>query len=189
MYEIEVTHPGLNKYRHIRGTDKYVVEQKARAQKAIWEEMWQKKRAAEEIKSKKEKLLQDRESKKQNAIERTAEAIEVIESLQKTLHFTLDIDDTIDWERLKDKSEFKIPKPNKPNLNKIPREPLKTDQQFIPSINIFDKIFSLRKEKRIKAAEQKFINAHKNFVGIKNKVEKENADLVTDYNDKVKQWE
>ena len=43
IWEIEVTHPGLNKYRHIRGTDKYVVEQKAYAQKAIWDEIWQKK--------------------------------------------------------------------------------------------------------------------------------------------------
>lgn len=189
MYQIEITHSGLNKYRHIRGTDKYIVEQKARAQKDIWDEMWEKKCAAEEKKRKKGKLLQDRESKKQNAIERTTEAIEVVESLQKTLYITLDIDDTIDWENLKDKSEFNIPKPTKPKLKKIPREPFKTDPQFIPSINIFDKIFSSRKEKKKKTTELKFINAHKSFIEIKNKVEKENADLVTDYNNKVKQRE
>lgn len=189
MYEIEVRHSGLNKYRHIRGTDRYVVEQKAQAQKAIWEEMWQKKIAAEKKKHEKEKLLKDHESKKQSAIEQTAEALKTIESLQSILHYTLDIDDTINWESLIDKSEFKKLKPNKPNLKKIPNEPLKTDPKFIPSFNIFDKIFPSRKEKKIEISEQKFINAHKSYIGIKNKIEKENADLIADYNNKVKQWE
>ena len=46
MWEIEVRHAGLNKYRHIRGSDRYVVEQKAAAQKLAWDEMWQKKQTA-----------------------------------------------------------------------------------------------------------------------------------------------
>ena len=189
MYEIEITHPGLNKYRNIRGTDKYVVERKAQAQKAIWDEMWQKKCTAEEKKHKKEKLLHDIKSKKKNEIDRTNAAIEVIESLQNTLHFTLDIDDTIDWESLKDKSEYNIPKPKKTDLKKIPKEPLKTDLQFIPSINFLDKIFSSRKEKKIKTAEQKFLNSYKSFIEIKNEVEKENADLLINYKNEVNLWE
>ena len=31
MWEIEIRHNGLNKYRHIRGSDKYIVQQKAAA--------------------------------------------------------------------------------------------------------------------------------------------------------------
>ena len=46
MWEIEVRHDGLNKYRHIRGSDRYVVEQKAAAQKLAWDEMWEKKQVA-----------------------------------------------------------------------------------------------------------------------------------------------
>ena len=47
MWEIEVRHSGLNKYRHIRGSDRSVVEQKARAQEQAWNEMWEKKSAAD----------------------------------------------------------------------------------------------------------------------------------------------
>ena len=43
IWEIEVRHEGLSKYRHIRVSDSYVVEKKAEAQKFVWEEMWQKK--------------------------------------------------------------------------------------------------------------------------------------------------
>ncbi len=42
MWEIEVRHEGLNKYRHIKGTDKYIVRQKANAQQLVWDEMWEK---------------------------------------------------------------------------------------------------------------------------------------------------
>ena len=39
VWEVEVRHDGLHKYRHIRGIDKYVVEQKAAAQLRTWNEM------------------------------------------------------------------------------------------------------------------------------------------------------
>lgn len=47
MYEIEIRHRGLNKYRHIKGSDKYIVEQKAHMQQLAWDEMWEKKLLAE----------------------------------------------------------------------------------------------------------------------------------------------
>ncbi len=43
MWKIEVRHEGLNKYRHIRGSSRYVVEQKAAVQVQAWEQMWEKK--------------------------------------------------------------------------------------------------------------------------------------------------
>ena len=54
MYEIEIRHRGLNKYRHIKGSDKYIVEQKARVQQQVWDEMWEKKLLAEDKRAKKE---------------------------------------------------------------------------------------------------------------------------------------
>ena len=44
MWEIEIRHEGLNKYRHIRGSDKYAVGQKAVAQQLAWDEMWERKK-------------------------------------------------------------------------------------------------------------------------------------------------
>jgi restriction system protein len=43
MFEIEVKHSGLNKYRNIRGSDRYVVEQKARMLNAQWNDEWERK--------------------------------------------------------------------------------------------------------------------------------------------------
>lgn len=42
-FRAEVKHDGLHKYRVIQGYDEYEVEQRATAQCAIWDEMWQKK--------------------------------------------------------------------------------------------------------------------------------------------------
>ena len=42
MWEIEVRHDGLGKYRHIRGSDKSVVEQKAAYQRLQWDMQWEK---------------------------------------------------------------------------------------------------------------------------------------------------
>lgn len=47
IWSIEVRHDGLGKYRHIRGSDKYVVEQKALSQKLQWDEQWQRKLEAD----------------------------------------------------------------------------------------------------------------------------------------------
>ena len=64
VYEIELRHGGLNKYRHIRGRDRYVVEEKARAQEATWEEQWSKKQEVEARKAAREEAAEETEEKK-----------------------------------------------------------------------------------------------------------------------------
>ena len=41
-YSIDISHEGLHAYRRITGRDKYVVEAKAAAQRAVWDEKWAK---------------------------------------------------------------------------------------------------------------------------------------------------
>ena len=53
-WEIEVSHAGLGKYRHIRGSDKNVVEQKANYQEHQWNEQWQRKLEADSRRQEKE---------------------------------------------------------------------------------------------------------------------------------------
>jgi len=48
VWQIEVRHEGLKKYRLVSGTDRYVVEQKAAAQRAAWDEMWRKRLESEQ---------------------------------------------------------------------------------------------------------------------------------------------
>ena len=100
MWQIEVRHEGLNKYRHIRGSDKYVVEQKANAQKLAWDEMWEKKQAAEQKKMERDAVIRSKEEKKILAITKTKEAQQAISELETLLQHTLEVDDTIDWDNL-----------------------------------------------------------------------------------------
>ena len=65
MWEIEVRHEGLNKYRHIKGTDRHIVKQKAAAQKQAWDEMWEKKQAAEQKRKEREAAIRSKEEKKE----------------------------------------------------------------------------------------------------------------------------
>ena len=113
MYEIEVQHDGLNKYRHIRGSDPHVVEQKAEAQARVWDEMWEKRQAAEHKKRQREANAQEKEQKKRLAIEKTREAQEDIDQLHRILLHTLNIDDTVDWDSLLDTSAFPESRPAK----------------------------------------------------------------------------
>ena len=106
MWEITLQHEGLKKHRVIKGQDKTVVEEKARLQEEVWEEQWEKKLDVEARKQGRENKARDREEKKQLGLERTQEAQLALESLEQTLAHTFDIDDTIEWDSLRDKRGF-----------------------------------------------------------------------------------
>lgn len=147
-WEIEVRHDGLNKYRHIKGTDKHVVKQKAAAQLRAWDEMWEKKQEAEQRKLEKEKAIRSKEQKKELAITKTNEAEEALRELENTLLHTLDIDDAIDWDSLLNKNPFSKKKPK----NDVAL-PDKSDNAYQPKLNIFDHIIPPLKRKKEKIAQ------------------------------------
>ena len=165
MYETEVKHDDLHKYRIIRGSDPYVVEQKAKAQQATWDGMWQKKLAAEKKRQERELERADRERKKQIALERTEQAQKAIRDIENTLHHTLSIDDTIDWESLKDFSKFNEPKPEKPELTQMPAEPpAPKEGDYKPPLGLICKIVPKlreKKEQQYKEIYQKVLKQYK----------------------------
>lgn len=69
MWEIEVTHRELGKYRHIRGSDKYVVEQKAQYQKMQWDEQWQRKLDADRRAQEKNQAAQQRTAERDRGVQ------------------------------------------------------------------------------------------------------------------------
>ena len=138
MWEAVVKHEGLGKLRVIKGSDKNIVEQKAYLQELAWEEQWQKKLKAEDKKLKREQAAREKDEKKQLAIEKSEEAREVIRSIEQVLHYTLSIDDTIDWESLKDTSKFGKPTPSKPQLKPTPQKPKESDPNYQPILNLLD---------------------------------------------------
>jgi len=182
MWQIEISHPGLNKYRLIKGTDKYVVEQKAAAQKAMWDEMWQRKVEKNQRVLNKQTMFEEAQS-------RTQQAKQTIEELENTLKHTLDIDDTIKWEALKDFSAFSKPKPEPFNLRQIPSTPSETATRYQPKIGILDKLSSSRKEEKIRDVQNLFKYDLQTWEKQKTDVLKINEQLHAEYQKQVQRWE
>src|SRR3989304_1476104 len=148
LWLIEVWHDGLNKYRCIRGYDKEVVERKAAAQKAAWNELWERK--SEQQQKALEKLQKVLEKKEliDEARNRSEEASEAIKVIENTLKHTLEVNDIINWEILKDNSIFSKPELDKPKLISVPEPPKSTDTRYQPGKDFLDFIFPSRKQKQ-----------------------------------------
>jgi restriction system protein len=156
VYEIEVKHIGLNKYRHIRGTDRDIVQQKAAAQERAWNEMWEKKVEAEKKRQERESAMQSKEEKRQLAIQKTEEAEGVLQSLENTLARTLTVNDAIDWSALLDRTPFPTRRPVEPQAASIPREPQQGDKSYQVPIGLIGKLLPSIRRKKEEEAERLF---------------------------------
>ncbi|MEH7525856.1 hypothetical protein V7149_21685, partial [Bacillus sp. JJ1503] len=188
MYQIEVWHEGLNKYRVIKGNSLYVVQQKAEMQKRAWDEMWLKQE--QQLKQRQDKQLaaKEKQEKKELAEKLTKEAIEQIDIIQNTLIYTLDIDDKINWNDLKDKTKFSVPKPKKVKKLDVPREPLKSDDFYQPKFGFLDNLFSSKKQKKIEKLDQLFKQHHEEWGKEKEKILKVNQDNNEKFDKELKEW-
>src|SRR5690606_23892657 len=98
------------------------------------------------------------------AFEKSEEADKLQEELESLLNHTLHIDDSIDWESLKDRSDYPTKKPNEPlvrRLNKLPKKPSKQD--FTPEKTFFDKLIKSLYLKKLKIAKTKYEQAIKDW--------------------------
>jgi len=105
-YSLELWHDGLKKHRLIRGREDAVVLRKAEIQIAEWEEKWVLAVAREKGRLDKESQKREQESNKNIASSRTEEALGEINRLGNILKQTLEVDDAINWDNLKDMSMF-----------------------------------------------------------------------------------
>jgi restriction system protein len=159
-YSVEIRHEGLGKWRVISGTDESIVRAKAQAQIRQWDFQYQ-------TKLDKERRLSDRESqrmeeaeKRQEAAERTQEAQQEIEAVKAILRATLEVNDAIDWEQLKDRKPFPAKEPSPPNYKEFPQEPQKDAPHFQPVLTILDKMIKSRAERKQLEAQTLFEQAY-----------------------------
>jgi restriction system protein len=181
-YQVEIRHEGLHKYRQIRGTDPHVVEQTARAQLEGWEEIWRKKLKDEKLRSERAKAALTKELKKSLAITQTKEAQKALSDIENTLSVAIAKDCKIDWEKIKDFSEFDKEKPTKPKMKEIPSEPLGTDSKYRPKLTFLDKIFKNSKQKKIDKCLASFKEEHDEWVKTK-------EDILSEFNTNTKKYE
>lgn len=181
MWEIEIKHEGLHKYRLIRGSDRYVVEQKARAQQKIWDEMWAKKQQ-------KEQEIKKGHMGGQSAEEKTGKAKAEIFEIQNILKYTLMINDAINWEKLKDFSKYPNPEP-KLELIKLPQEPLQASLKYQPKIGLLEFLFKSFKEKEINRKNELFNKDMDDWVLETKQCNDKNIKIQEKYNKDLKKWE
>lgn len=171
IWEIEVRHEGLNKYRHIRGSDRYVVEQKALAQRLVWDEIWEKRLETEERKNSKLEIFRSKLNKAESAAARTEEAGKNIKSLQEILSHTLKINDVIVWESLFDKKHYSVPQPKTPIQIVISPPPDKASSKYQPIFSFWDKFSSKSRMEKERGVQELFAKDLSDWQEIKNNTE------------------
>lgn len=166
-YSLELWHDGLKKHRLIRGESESIVKLKATLQVEEWEERWAVVDARERDRSQKAAGKRQQDESKELAAERTADAQQELDGLSSLLKATLAVDDTIDWENLKDKTPYPEkkpalpPTPREPTVPSLPREPSSTDSKYVPVLGILDKLISSRKERAITEKQALFAADYK----------------------------
>ena len=178
MWEIEIRHEGLNKYRKIRGSDQVVVEEKAAMLQHEWDEAWGKKLA-------REKTVKTIEESKNIALSLTKEAEENILVIENTLMGCLEGKPfVVNWNWYKKHENYSMKKPthNPPVLNSqssFHREPMNTDKEFLPPVGFFDFLFKSKKQKEQDAdeASARFARAHKKWEATQTAIEEKNQQI------------
>ncbi|MEZ7516200.1 restriction endonuclease [Flavobacterium frigidarium] len=175
-YSAQITHWGLNDVKILTSDDNGVLRNKVKDHVAILEGKWK-------------------------SITSTKEAIRKLKEIDNILLHTLEIDDTVDWEQLKDKKKFNIPSPEKGSsilLSVIakPNESLNIEYlikpspiDFKPKLSFLDKMFASKKVIKIKEADLQFEKALKDWDQSCKQIDQENQLLKNKFQDELLQYE
>lgn len=188
-YYIDIHHDGLNKYRRVTGTDPHVVEQKAAAQMATWDEMWERKLEVERRATERHNKARDKQAKVSLAARRTDEAQHAIEEVSELLSHTLRIDDKVNWDSLKAKSAFPKKRPASPKPVEYDQEPKMSWPEYIPSFGLADRLVGSRKQRKQQECEERFKRDHAAWIARCQAVDQARDKRQRDYEKAVADWE
>ncbi|MCB0397452.1 MAG: 3'-5' exonuclease [Flavobacteriales bacterium] len=189
QYFTRVRHLGLKEHKFLKAYDEWVLEEKIERQVERFNAKWEKVKG---------KLQSDyyKQSNILEAEEKTKEAEEQIKQLETLLEQTINVNDAVNWEELKNHRPFKevspenylqtrldkITKPIKAGHITVPKEPLQTDSEFQPQFNFLEKyLFKSWQQKKIDKSIQDFKNSHSNWLAEKARIEKQNKDNIEKY--------
>lgn len=193
-YIAEIRHLGLGTYRVLKDLDSYILDKKVEAQFVKWDDQWHKT-------DQRKTALAEKEINLNLAEERTIEAKAIQDSLNNILLHTLEIDDNVNWESLKDHREFKVPNPMKllnSELKKIkdPNPPVSRStgnppqkEAFKPSLSILDRIIPSFRVSKESKAEVGFQNAFFAWENAAQETESHNQALQKEFERKVSEVE
>lgn len=180
-YTVEMFHKGLKEHKILSAPELDMLQNKVNLQVEKWNEKWEKIEA-------KRMQNEEKEANIEEAKRQTKEAYEALNIIENLLIHTLNIDDTIDWNKLKSRKRFteqnpqellqikidKIKKPTKKEIKKIPTKPDESSSEFIPQITFLDKIFPSKRIKKEKMSKEKYLTAISNWEIECQKINEEN---------------
>lgn len=188
-YYIDISHDGLNKFRRIRGADKWVVEQMAAKQRALWDEQWAKKQQAESKRSEREAAAIEKEAQRQAALERTQQAQEALQEIEDLLKHALDKGIIFKWESLLKTENFPEPEPAQPPPQGVPPKPDEASPAFLPKFNFLDHFVSSWKKAKIEAARERFAIAVRQWETTASAIDQSNAASQEKHAQEVAKWQ
>jgi restriction system protein len=179
-YTLEISHSGLKGHKVVSAPDIGILENKANLQVQKWNEAWQMAKAKSEARA----LVK---ASANNAVRLTKEAEKAIVDIENLLLHTLDIDDTIDWDRLKRKDDFLENPPVKPSGRKKIGYPSEPDA-LIPEYTFFENIIKSKKEKKKKEYDDKNKKRMEEWKAEKLNIDKKNQDADRQFEKATETW-
>ena len=181
MYQSEVSHKGLNKYRIVKAATQYELDQKTRALMAQWDEQWAR------IVEREERKKNDEDSASY-AKELSQQAADVQTAMDEILKNSLH-PDALDLNELKDHSKFPEAHPKRPILSKVPNEPHRSDDKYNPQPSFFTRL-SKKKMVEFEAFHTaEFEHDFEEWLKDKASIEQNNHLKTQKYELSVEQWD
>jgi restriction system protein len=163
MWQREIRHEGLHKFRVVKGETPAIMQLRAQMQLRVWDEQWERVQATQKKRQAQVKAAHDKDEKKQLAAERTREAQKTLDALTHLLRDVLEEDHEINWSLLIDNSEYAPEKPTQPTDEPMPREPHASDQEFRAQLGILKRIIPSLREKETARVATKLSEAKKKW--------------------------
>ena len=172
---VQVYHKGLDEVRHLSAKEGYVLEGKVNNLIGQLNAKWERK----------EKAL-NKAVNAQDAEERTVEAQQELKLMESLLAHTLSVDDTVDWNSLKNNKPYSEDKPTVPKEISPPPKPVASS--FKKKISLFKTLLG-QKSKILEQQQKDFQNALSAWEKEKRSVEAENQKLFQEHQAAIQEWD
>jgi restriction system protein len=188
-YQVEVRHDGLNKYRMVRGSNAYEVEQRAAALVAQWNGEWARRLEVDNRRTQRLNSIFHKEEMKESAAERTSEAQELLSSLSTILVDGLATPSPFSWDFLKYQSSFPEPRPKDPSPDPTPSPPSKLADKYYVKIGPLEMLMPKRRQRMIDTAANLFKQDHDAWSAEVARIKCENEKAQEQHQENIAQWE
>ncbi len=179
-YTVEMFHKGLNDHKIISAPDVSMLQNKANLQAKKWADIW------DSIETRR-KNSDMKEASIEKAFSLTQEAESAVAAMDNLLFQTLNINDAVDWEKLKKYDNFSKKMPPEPSIKNTIEYP-KKPASLVVTFTFFEKLFKSKKEQKLKTSKQRYQGLLEDWIAEKIVIDKKNDQHAREYETKIVNW-